>query len=234
MANVILTTEQDKAIKNLFKNKWSHKDILEVQKIGWSQISAKCLNTLSVEEMKIALYEPQNIMIFDKGPVTGGFVTGVGKDVGKLEPKEGCSEMSFKEWAERKIENREQAHLNNPFYKRVDEVTAEVATGQILKGSEKYEEPFTPSSWTGSELVNHALQELRDGQVYVVGMMEKFEELESENERLQKEKERLKEENRDLNQNANYWKELFELSKDAIELARKENEALREWCSKHQ
>ncbi|WP_068672302.1 hypothetical protein [Oceanobacillus sp. Castelsardo] len=69
-------------------------------------------------------------------------------------------------------------HFNHPFYKKVDKITDEVKETQIKKGAEKYPEPFTPSSWTGKELAIHALQELRDGQVYVVGLLERIEELE--------------------------------------------------------
>ena len=80
-------------------------------------------------------------------------------------------------------------HLNHPFYKRVDKITDEVKMMQIIKGAEKYPEPFTPSSWTGKELAIHALQELRDAQVYVVGMLERIEQLECE---------------------VKHWKELYE------------------------
>lgn len=69
-------------------------------------------------------------------------------------------------------------HFNHPFYRKVDQITDEVKQMQIRKGAEKYSEPFTPSSWTGKELAIHALQELRDGQVYVVGLLERIEELE--------------------------------------------------------
>jgi len=69
-------------------------------------------------------------------------------------------------------------HFNHPFYKKVDQITDEVKEMQIRKGAEKYPEPFTPSSWTGKKLAIHALQELRDGQVYVVGLLERIEELE--------------------------------------------------------
>ncbi|MFB4471746.1 hypothetical protein ACDI16_02110 [Oceanobacillus caeni] len=71
-------------------------------------------------------------------------------------------------------------HFNHPFYRKVDQITDEVKQMQIRKGAEKYSEPFTPSSWTGKELAIHALQELRDGQVYVVGLLERIEELEDE------------------------------------------------------
>lgn len=77
-------------------------------------------------------------------------------------------------------------HYNHPFYQKVDQITDEVKLMQIRKGAEKYPEPFTPSSWTGKELAIHALQELRDGQVYVVGMLERIEELEERNAFLEK------------------------------------------------
>ena len=75
-------------------------------------------------------------------------------------------------------------HFNHPFYQKVDQITDEVKLMQIRKGAEKYPEPFTPSSWTGKELAVHALQELRDGQVYVVGMLERIEEYEQAIDRI--------------------------------------------------
>lgn len=95
-----------------------------------------------------------------------------------------------KTWAEQSeqiIEDRVQRHINHPFYKKVDVITAEVAEGQILKGAEKYDEPFNPKSWTGREKAIHLLQELRDAQVYGVGMLEHIEELEEEIEHLRSE-----------------------------------------------
>lgn len=75
---------------------------------------------------------------------------------------------------------REKEHLEHPFYKKVDKVTGEIATEQILKGANKYREPFNPGSWTNKELVKHQLQELRDAQVYGVGLLERLEEQEAE------------------------------------------------------
>lgn len=75
-------------------------------------------------------------------------------------------------------------HIHHPFYKKVDKLVEDVRMMQLRKGAEKYPEPFTPSSWTGKELAIHALQELRDGQVYVVGMLERIEGLEMENRHL--------------------------------------------------
>jgi hypothetical protein len=74
----------------------------------------------------------------------------------------------------------EQKHLNHPFYKRVDEVTDEVKVEQIIKGAHKYKEPFNPDSWTNLELVRHQLQELRDAQVYSVGLLDRLEKQEKE------------------------------------------------------
>lgn len=101
-------------------------------------------------------------------------------------------------------------HLYHPFYKKVDEITNHVRLTQIKKGAEKYPEPFTPSNWTGKELSIHALQELRDAQVYVVGLYERVEELERE----------LKD-----------WKEMFYLLKSDHELD--ENWRTDEWRVKH-
>ena len=70
-------------------------------------------------------------------------------------------------------------HIHHPFYKKVDKLVEDVRMMQLRKGAEKYPEPFNPSSWTGKGLAIHALQELRDGQVYVVGMLERIEELEA-------------------------------------------------------
>lgn len=74
-----------------------------------------------------------------------------------------------------KVQENKQKHLEHPFYKRVKNVVDEIEVEQILKGSEKYPEPFNPASWTGKELAWHALQELRDGQVYVVGLLDHIE-----------------------------------------------------------
>lgn len=121
-----------------------------------------------------------------------------------------------------------QQHLNHPFYKKVDEITAEVAKGQILKGAAKYDEPFNPDSWTGEELGNHALEELRDGQVYVVGMVEKIKGLEEKNGYL---KERLNNQNADmyihLRHEIKELKMRLEESNGLTKSLSEENEALR-------
>ena len=108
-------------------------------------------------------------------------------------------------------------HFNHPFYQKVDQITDEVKLMQIRKGAEKYPEPFTPSSWTGKELAIHALQELRDGQVYVVGMLERIEELERFVDELNNDlfgermiKDRLKNENEKLKKKNNQYKQVLE------------------------
>lgn len=76
-------------------------------------------------------------------------------------------------------DENERKHLNHPFYKRVENVVNEVAREQIIKGSEKYSEPFNPQSWTGAQLVKHGLQEARDLQVYLVGLLDHIERMDN-------------------------------------------------------
>lgn len=84
-----------------------------------------------------------------------------------------CGECEFKR-------NRRQEHLFHPFYAKVREIVADVEHQQIIKGAEKYPEPFNPHNWTPKELLQHLMQELRDGQVYGVGLFELIEKLEKE------------------------------------------------------
>lgn len=75
---------------------------------------------------------------------------------------------------------RRVEHLDHPFYAKVREIVADVEHQQIIKGAEKYPEPFNPHNWTPKELLQHLMQELRDGQVYGVGLFELIEKLEKE------------------------------------------------------
>lgn len=93
--------------------------------------------------------------------------------------------------------NRER-HLNNPFYKRVDKLVEEVAKEQVLKGADKYPEPFNPKSWTGKQLIRHGLQEARDLQVYLVGALDHIERVEADYARMKKERDRFFFENEHL------------------------------------
>lgn len=67
-----------------------------------------------------------------------------------------------------------EKHFNNPFYKEVDDFVKETKEQQILKGAEKYPEPFDPDSWSIEELAVHGMQELRDAQVYITGMRDRM------------------------------------------------------------
>ncbi|WP_405103113.1 hypothetical protein [Oceanobacillus sp. FSL H7-0719] len=104
-------------------------------------------------------------------------------------------------------------HIYHPFYKKVDKLVDDVRLMQLRKGAEKYPEPFTPSSWTGKELAIHALQELRDGQVYVVGMLERIEELEKDNKRYREALQEIKNKAKD-----DYFKtDIYILADEALE-----------------
>lgn len=63
-----------------------------------------------------------------------------------------------------------------PFYKKARELWMDAQEGQILKGLQKYPEPFTPSHWTAEQLLNHALEESVDLTHYLVGLKELLDE----------------------------------------------------------
>ena len=71
-------------------------------------------------------------------------------------------------------------HLAHPFYKDAHTYRELTRHGQIVKGAEKYDEPFTPSSWTALELLQHAMQENVDQAHYIYGMYQKVQEMEKE------------------------------------------------------
>jgi hypothetical protein len=79
-----------------------------------------------------------------------------------------------------------------PFYKKARELWMNTQTNQIIKGLEKYPEPFTPSHWTANELLDHALEESVDLVHYIVGLKELLDAKDAEIERLKEEMERLK------------------------------------------
>lgn len=82
---------------------------------------------------------------------------------------------------------KKERFLNHPFYKEVDEFCEEVKKQQILKGAEKYDEPFTPDSWTNDELADHGMQENRDQAVYITGMRDRMRKQEATIKQLKKE-----------------------------------------------
>lgn len=72
----------------------------------------------------------------------------------------------------------EQRHLNHPFYKDANEYREHKRIGQILKGAHKYPEPFTTSSWTSEQIIEHAMQENVDQAHYIYAAHERMQELE--------------------------------------------------------
>lgn len=73
------------------------------------------------------------------------------------------------------MEEKLTALLSHPFYIKAKEQFEVVRQGQIVKGAEKYNEPFTPSSWTNAQLGQHALEEVVDLNHYLCGMIERME-----------------------------------------------------------
>jgi hypothetical protein len=71
-------------------------------------------------------------------------------------------------------------HLEHPFYSEANKYREQERIGQIVKGSEKYQEPFNPASWTAKQLLSHAMQENVDQGHYIYGLYEKIEEMERE------------------------------------------------------
>lgn len=70
---------------------------------------------------------------------------------------------------DKKAEN-EKKHLEHDFYRQSHNYREEVRKQQILKGAEKYPEPFTPDSWSDRELIDHTMMENVDQGHYIVGL----------------------------------------------------------------
>jgi N-formylglutamate amidohydrolase len=73
-----------------------------------------------------------------------------------------------------------EKHLKHPFYKDVEVYREKIRIGQIIKGSEKYKEPFTTKSWTNQEIVDHAMQENVDQAHYIYACLERLKTYEKE------------------------------------------------------
>jgi predicted ATPase with chaperone activity len=71
-----------------------------------------------------------------------------------------------------------EAQFNHPFYDRVDEFRDEIKAETMIKAAKKYKEPFNPGSWSIRQLGKHAMAENYDQGNYIVGLVEKAEELE--------------------------------------------------------
>lgn len=63
-------------------------------------------------------------------------------------------------------------HLEHPFYKEAADYREKIRQGQIVKGSDKYPEPFNSASWTTKQLLEHAMQENVDQGHYIYGLFE--------------------------------------------------------------
>jgi hypothetical protein len=79
-----------------------------------------------------------------------------------------------------------------PVYEEARNFWLEVQRGQIQKGLKKYGKPLDPNEWTGSELIEHAVQENVDQLHYLFALREKYVGLVLENRELREENERLK------------------------------------------
>jgi predicted RNase H-like nuclease (RuvC/YqgF family) len=66
-----------------------------------------------------------------------------------------------------------------PFYQKCRELWMKTQINQVIKGLQKYPEPFDPMHWTPNEIVNHAMEEAVDLVHYLVGLSEHVENLES-------------------------------------------------------
>lgn len=74
-----------------------------------------------------------------------------------------------------------------PFYEKARNLWQKMQDKQIQKGLLKYPEPFNPHSWSSQELLEHALEESVDLVHYLVGLKEKLDKLEQENQNLKEE-----------------------------------------------
>jgi hypothetical protein len=90
-----------------------------------------------------------------------------------LEPEE-LEELLSKPGLMAKVEH----HLSNQLYKDANFAWQRTQVKQIIKGAEKYPEPLNPFSWTGTELVEHALQESVDQVHYLTGLLAQIKEME--------------------------------------------------------
>lgn len=82
-------------------------------------------------------------------------------------------------------------HLDHQFYIDARAYTEKIRVGQILKGAEKYPEPFTTESWTNEEIVVHAMQENVDQTHYIYACKERMEQQHNHIEMLRNENEKL-------------------------------------------
>jgi hypothetical protein len=77
-----------------------------------------------------------------------------------------------------KLLEKLHTHLSNPLYKEANFNWQRTQLQQIIKGAEKYSEPLNSASWTGQQLIEHAMQENIDQAHYLTALGEKIKELE--------------------------------------------------------
>jgi hypothetical protein len=94
-----------------------------------------------------------------------------------------------------KLLEKLHTHLSNPLYKEANFNWQRTQLQQIIKGAEKYNEPLNPASWTGQQLIEHAMQENIDQAHYLTALGEKVKELEKA---LQK-----------ANSDTSYWRKRY-------------------------
>ena len=61
-------------------------------------------------------------------------------------------------------------HLNHPFYAEASNYREHIRLGQIMKGAEKYPEPYNPDNYTAKEQIEHFMQENVDQAHYAYGL----------------------------------------------------------------
>jgi hypothetical protein len=82
-------------------------------------------------------------------------------------------------------------HLNHPFYAESSNYREHIRLGQIMKGAEKYPEPYSPENYTAKEQIEHFMQENVDQAHYAYGLYKTVEKLEKENWQLKEKVEEL-------------------------------------------
>jgi hypothetical protein len=77
-------------------------------------------------------------------------------------------------------------HLNHPFYADASNYREHIRLGQILKGAEKYDEPYKPENYTLDEQIEHFMQENVDQAHYAYGLYVNCKKLMEENRELKR------------------------------------------------
>lgn len=122
------------------------------------------------------------------------------------------------------MNDNQKRHLNHDFYRNANVYREGVRKGQILKGADKYPEPFNPKSWTPRELLEHAMQENVDQGHYIFGLYEKLEEMERQTREYQERINKAQLANFYLNENNVYLRNQVELLQEKVKYYESEGE----------